>query len=98
MEQRTPIGSFTTMLNAEELVECMNTNPLPKEANPLFASNLVWLRPTKYTDGTDVIYWARDPKSLAFILDNGVAEMYNYVGLDTPYTKSIRKHYQSVCS
>ena len=97
MTERNPVGTFTTNLNAKELVDCMNTNQPPKPPLAIAKVTLIWLAPTKFIDGSDVIYFAKDPNGMSFILENGIAEMYVIGGIEEPRLKFWRDHYSSVC-
>ena len=97
MTERNPVGTFTTNLNAQELVNCMNTNQPPKPPLAITKPTIIWLAPTKFIDGSDVIYSATDPNVSAFILENGIAGMYVLGGIDEPRIQFWRNHYASVC-
>ena len=86
MEQRNPIGTFTTNLTPQELVDCMNR----------YHGGLFWLSPTKYTGGLDVIY-SSPPVEMSLILDNGIAEMYFSGRFDSARFKKQREDYAAVC-
>ena len=98
MEERKPIGTFTTTLSVDDLVDCMNMNQPPKPPLAIIKPTILWTSPTKFTDGSDVFYYQAGSSAIVgIILNNGVAEMYNEVGFDEPLFKNWREHYSSVC-
>ena len=100
MEERNPIGTFTTTLNVKGLVDCVNQNQPPSSPYAIIPQPLIlWSEPTKFTDGSSVFYYFNmyNEPIMAFILENGIAEMYNYNGKDNQYIKQWRDHYASFC-
>ena len=98
MLERTPLASFPTNLNAEEFVECMNLNQPPKPPLQLFDSKIVWNQPKPFFNDLEVIYlFGQEEEHVSWIVDNGVAEMYTFVGLHSQWTQGWFKHYSSVC-
>ena len=97
MTERNPVGTFKTNLNAQEFVDCMNMNQPPKPPLAVVKPIVIWLAPTKFIDGSDVIYHSATPDVLSWIVDNGVAEMYVLGGDDGPRVQLMRNHYASFC-
>ena len=99
MDNRDPIGTFkTSYLDSQELVDCLNMNQPPKPET-VFDGGLawVWLSPTKYKDGSTVIYFLKFPTLFSLIHQDKTVEFYSATGFDEQPLKEVREHYQSVC-